>query len=189
MNLQENISRIIEVMGLNESNIPPEIKRRIKFIPEKQEYVLKQWIMSSYIPNKKNDTLNKAFLETAYGLIWDSGLGDTEYDKSGIYKKLKEFLKSKYYDQMSEFYDTTFGQNNKDKYCFHKHSERHGGRGFSDCVSGWNWFLAKYGNWLPLLDWNEIQDKLNSSPSETKILLAKPLEGHIYEYYFSISKL
>jgi hypothetical protein len=45
-----------------------------------------------------------------------------------------------------------------------------------------------FGSWFPDLDWNKVKEKLNSLPNGQKLLIKNPLEGHVYKYYFSVSK-
>jgi hypothetical protein len=47
--------------------------------------------------------------------------------------------------------------------------------------------LGQYGRWFGDLDWNEVKQKMDEKPNEN-ILIKKPLENHIYHYYFSVRK-
>ena len=55
MNLQEQINRIQDMMGLNESNLPSQLRRRIEFDPEKILKELKQWTLRLYSSNKSKE--------------------------------------------------------------------------------------------------------------------------------------
>lgn len=191
MKLQENINRIREVMGINESTLPIEVRRRINLSEEQMRNDLKMWVMRLYKDNKKDIVISRAFRHLTQEILDGSRITDMETYNESIFDTVKKYLFDKYKDEMDRFYDEIFGDDDYESYCFIKHSLRHGGlqsRGFSDCVNGWNDFLSRYGFWLPHLDWNEIKKKLNDLPPKTLLLLANPLEGHNYEYYFSIVK-
>jgi hypothetical protein len=192
MNLQENIHRIKEVMGINEESIPSQVKRRMNFSEDTILNQLKNWVMRSYESGRKDLSLERAFDEVTYYIINPATDSDEGYDNE-LLEKVKNYLLNRYGKEMDDFYESLYGgENDQHTYCFIKHSERHGGlksRGFSDCRKGWHEFLKKYGSWLSHLDWNNIKKELDSSPSKKLILLAKPLEGHVYEYYFSMTKI
>ncbi len=177
--------------SLNESTLPIEVKRRLNLSEEQIRNDLKKWIMRLSKDYNKDSALSRSFKQLTQELLEMSRITDTEMYNERIFDTLNKYLSDKYKDEMGRFYDEIFGDNDYESYCFIKHSERHGGlqsRGFSECIIGWNDFLSRYGFWLPHLDWNEIKKKLNDSPPKTKILLANPLEGHVYEYYFSVLK-
>jgi len=142
------------------------------------------------IHQKRTDRqISVAFRETAWRFLQKT---DSFTITEDTINEIMKFLKDKYLDEINEFNDSLFGtENDDDKYCFIKTKSVFGGAGFTDCVRGWHQFLRKYGYWLPHLNWNEIREKLNNAPKNTnpRLLLAKPLEGHIYEYHFSIAKI
>jgi hypothetical protein len=191
MNLQEQINRIQEMMGINEESIPAQVRRRMRFSEDEIVGELKNWVMRSYEGGRKDFTLDKAFDEVTYYIINPATDSDEGYDDELI-KKVKDYLIGRYGKEMDDLYESLYGgENDQNTYCFIKHSERYGGlqsRGFSDCVKGWHEFLSKYGYWLPHLDWVSIKNELDSLPAGKTMLLAKPLEKHSYHYYFSIVK-
>lgn len=189
MTLLEQINRINSMMGLNESQLPVHIRRRLKLNEDEILQELKGWLMRFHEEGKEEITMSKAFTEATW---WSMTPLEEDLYVDEVHQIVKEFLMDKYKDEMLEFQQSLFGgQDDDGVYCFIKHSERYGGlqsRGFSECVNGWYAFLKKYGYWLPHLDWNGIHKKLNEVPSKEPLLLARPLEKHVYEYYFSILK-
>jgi hypothetical protein len=145
--------------------------------------------MRSHEEGRTDRQISVAFRETAWHLL---EMNDSDTITEDIVNEVIKYLKDKYLDEIIEFNDSLFGtENDNDSYCFIKTKSVFGGQGFSDCVRGWHQFLKKYGFWLPHLNWNEIREKLNNAPKNTnpRLLLAKPLEGHTYEYHFSIAKI
>ena len=195
--LDEIVERFLEISGkgnnikgLNESKIPVDIRRRIEILPDEEVLKhLKEWMMRSHEEGRTDRQISVAFRETAWRFLQKT---DSFTITEDTINEIMKFLKDKYLDEINEFNDSLFGtENDDDKYCFIKTKSVFGGAGFTDCVRGWHQFLRKYGYWLPHLNWNEIREKLNNAPKNTnpRLLLAKPLEGHIYEYHFSIAKI
>jgi hypothetical protein len=177
---------------INESDLPLYIKRRLSFSKEEILEDLKEYILRGYEPNKKEVTISKAFSEESYKILNSVELGDNEHLYQEFATKIKKYLKNEFSEEAESIYDSIFGGNDDDGvYCFIKHSDlnmRLGhNRGFSECVKGWHYFLSKFGYWFPDLDWNQIKEKLDSNTGKL-LLIKKPLEGHPYEYYFSIKK-
>ena len=189
MNLQENINRIRHMMGINESLLN-SIKRRTDFNEDEFYNLLKEWIMRHHTHMGKEENILRSLTALTYDLMQRANLDELEQTDESLI--LTQFLKDKFYDRISVYYDRLFdGTNDEDTYCFIKHSERYGGlqsRGFSECITGWHKFISKYGSWLPLVDWPNVKEELNNKPPKTQLLLAKPEEGHPFHYYFSIVK-
>jgi len=193
MNLQEQIYRIQEMMGtINESNLPINIRRRLNFSREENLENLKEYVMKYYQPERKESTISRAFYENSHRLLNKIEEEDEDYWDKEIVDAVIGILKSQFQEEVENIYDSLFGGNDDEElYCFIKHSDLNMrlefNRGFAECVRGWNNFLSKFGYWFPDLDWNEEKDRLGNSPNKT-ILIKKPLQGHPYEYYFSIKK-
>lgn len=193
MNLQKQISRIQEMMGvITENNLPLNIRRRLNTSIEENLHHLKDYVMRYYQPDRKESTISRAFYENSHRLLNKIEQEDEDYWDKEVVERVKDFLESQFKEEMESFYDSLFGgEDDTGIYCFIKHSDRHmrleTNRGFSECVSGWHNFLRRYGFWFPDLDWNEQKVRLDENPNKT-ILIKKPLEGHNYEYYFSIIK-
>jgi hypothetical protein len=117
------------------------------------------------------------------------GLGNEE-DFQQMVEPIFDFLYKRFKGVLNNFYDSNFSDDDNLTYCFKKHKDLNpfGSRGFTSCVEGWNKMLAEYGYWLPDVNWPEVKEKLKQYPSDKNLLLAKPLQGHNYEYYFSISR-
>ena len=57
---------------------------------------------------------------------------------------------------------------------FKKHSERHGGSGFSETFNTWDDLILRFGYWMPL-EWDEVKRKLDDK-NEGQILISSPGE-------------
>ena len=190
MNLHEQISRIQEVMGLNESSFPMSLRRRININPDKVLTDLKSKTFGIKGFNPKNPEIHKIVYKlVANDILFNSKIDEDDPETEKLAKILAEYLYEEFHTQLEEFQKEVFSNDDDHTYCFVKHKERHGGNGFSECVSGWNYFLTKFGSWLPNKNWSEVHEQLLSMPPKRHILLAKPLEGHIYEYYLSVFRL
>jgi hypothetical protein len=127
--------------------------------------------------------------ETSYEIVEPAITHLSDEDANKIVQQVSENIENKYKDFILGFIKDTFSDDN-DIYTFYKHSERNGGgKGFNESIFGWDKFLERFGSWFPDLNWSGIKEKLNSLPRGKKLLLKKPLEGHDFEYYFSVSKL
>ena len=192
MNLQEQISRIQSMMGLiNEDNYPAFIRRRVNIKDEQVLNELKKNILYNLSQKDIDALINNSIRAEAY-IIWDSANYDTTEDISkNLYAEIVKVLKNKFHQELVDYYNEMRKNPDDDGvYCFIKHSERYGGlqsRGFTECVYGWYKFLGQYGKWFGDLDWNEVKQKMDEKPNED-ILIKKPLENHIYHYYFSVRK-
>ena len=194
MNLQEQINRMQSMMGIIiESNLPLNIRRRLNLSREENLYHLKDYVMRNYQPNKKEDTISNAFYGNSHRLLNNIEQEDDVFywEKENV-DAVKDFLESQFKEQIESFYDSLFGgEDDTDRYCFIKHSDRHmrleTNTGFGDCVTGWHNFLKKYGYWFPDLDWNEEKVRIDAHPNKS-VLIKEPLQGHIYHYYFSVLK-
>ena len=127
---------------------------------------------------------NKKSLELTFIItipIWDE-------EGKKILNQVSKDIANKYKDFILNFIKDTLSDDDNETYTFYKHSEKNGGKGFTQNRVGWNKFLEMFGGWFPDLDWNKVKEKLNSLPSGQKLLIKNPLEGHVYEYYFSVSK-
>ena len=181
MNLEQTIRRIL-MEEINSSSLSPYIKRRVDLSDEKIKKILKTEILTDKDINADDEfRLNKIIDNTTGELLkW---VNQEEYDDN--YDSVYEHIKNNYSDFILQYFREVFKDDEEAKFCFIKHSERYGGRGFTDCFGSWFGFLNGYGSWLPNVDWNKVKEELKT---KDRILLARPLEGHIYEYYFSVLK-
>jgi hypothetical protein len=184
--LQEQIRRIIR----EEMNLLPMVKRRITYNEDDIIYHLKKFTMKYFLRIKDIDELIKFVCgETSYEIVEPAITHLSDEDANKIVQQVSENIENKYKDFILGFIKDTFSDDN-DIYTFYKHSERNGGgKGFNESIFGWDKFLERFGSWFPDLNWSGIKEKLNSLPRGKKLLLKKPLEGHDFEYYFSVSKL
>jgi len=191
MNLKKQIRKILK----EEYILPPNIRRRLtKYSEDDVIHYLKKFIMKYYLmyPNTE-DLVKKVCDDTSYEIL-ESALTDLQQDESN-YNNSEEILKyysktlfNNYKDFILNFINYTFKNDDNDMYIFYKHSEVHGGNGFSESIYGWNKFLTKYGSWFPDLDWNKIKEKLTHLPIRRELMIKKPGEkNNNMGYYFSIS--
>jgi hypothetical protein len=191
-NLQEQISRIQSMMGvINESNLPNYIVRRLDLSRDENLKYFKEYVMRYYQIGDKEKSINNAFFENTHRLLNKIERDDYDCWEEEIVDKVKKHLESQFKEDVENLYDSIFsGNDDQEVYCFIKHNDLYPGlktRGFSECVRGWYNFLSKYGYWFPDLDWNKIREKLDANKGKRQ-LIKKPLEGHIYHYYFSVLK-
>ena len=187
MRLNEQISRIHQMMGLSESSFPSNLRRRININPDKVLTDLKKGVLGMKRFNPKASEV-PYFIYTyiASEILDASKIDEDEPDYNEFIKIIANYLNEQYHEQLEEFHKKVFSNDDDHTYCFVKHKERNGGNGFTECFTGWNYFLTNFGDYFPNKDWSEVHEQLLSMPPKRHLLLAKPLEGHIYEYYFSV---
>jgi hypothetical protein len=192
--LRENIKKILKRESkkilFENSNIPPALRRRLNLSKDFLEHKIKEEILKRYKPGIKSAVIINTFSSIPSDIIWDSGLYEelTSEQRKNFHIELKNHLYNNFEIFANEYYDKVFENDDVKTYVFVKQSEMNGGRGFTEAVEGWNNFLTKFGYWFPDLDWNDVKQKLDSRPLGTKLLIKKPLEGHIYHYYFFVIK-
>ena len=183
--LQEQIRRIVR----EEMNLPSTIKRRINYSEDRVLYYLKKFTMDFFLDFKNVDELIKTVCDnTSYEIIESAILHLSDEEGNKIINQVSKDIANNYKDFILNFIKNTLSDDDNETYTFYKHSERNGGSGFTQSRVGWNKFLEMFGSWFPDLDWNKVKEKLNSLPSGQKLLIKNPLEGHVYKYYFSVSK-
>ena len=188
MNLKKQIRKILK----EEYILPPNIRRRLtKYSEDDVIHYLKKFTMNYYlmIPNTE-DLVKKVCDDTSYEIL-ESALLDSQDDESNeILKHYSKTLFNNYKDFILNFINYTFKNDDNNMYIFYKHSEVHGGNGFSESIEGWNKFLTKYGSWFPDLDWNKIKEKLKNPSIRRELMIKKPGEkNNNMGYYFSISSI
>ena len=157
MNLHENIYRIKEVMGLQESTIPNELKRRIDLTEIKK--LINQHKLSSFNPDKRIVSSVVATCKKVADELMRF-ISDEDYVK--VYDVLKNFIYNSYRQELTEFFEKRKEEyENREpsdvKYIFIKDNQ---GSGFSREFSYFNDLLNKYGDWIDV-DWDEIKNKLD----------------------------
>ena len=183
--LQEQIRRIVR----EEMNLPSTIKRRINYSEDRVLYYLKKFTMDFFLDFKNVDELIKTVSDnTSYEIVESAILHLSDEEGNKIINQVSKDIANNYKDFILNFIKDTLSDDDNETYTFYKHSERNGGSGFTQSRVGWNKFLEMFGSWFPDLDWNKVKEKLNSLPNGQKLLIKNPLEGHVYEYYFSVSK-
>ena len=170
---------------LDNNSLSTYVRRVVNLTDENIKKILKGEI--AYHSNRRlggeslDQFLQRITFDTAGELTkW---FGQEEYDKN--FDSVEKYIKDNYTDFIFDYFNETFKEDEESKFCFIKHSERYGGRGFTECTDSWFKFLNKFVSWLPNTDWNKVKEELKT---KDRVLLARPLEGHIYEYYFSVLK-
>ena len=170
-------------------NLPPTIKRRINYSEDRVINYLKKFTMDFFLDFKNIDELIKTVCDnTSYEIIESALLHLSDEEGNKLINQVSKDIANNYKDFILNFIKDTLSDDDNETYTFYKHSEKDGGKGFTQSRVGWNKFLDMFGGWFPDLDWNKVKEKLNSLPNGQKLLIKKPLEGHVYEYYFSVSK-
>lgn len=186
---ERQILLLTEQFDSQENKLPDTVRRRIKLTDENVENKIHEWILKFLTVGTKQVVISKAIGEATFEILSQAGVANDEDESTEVYLDLRKYIQEKYYEKMSNYYDRIIENDDNYTYCFYKHSERNGGgRGFGECLNGWKEFLSRFGGYLPEVNWNEVKTKLNELPPFQRILLAKPLEGHPYEYYFSVSR-
>ena len=185
MNLKHTIRKV-----LLESEIPPSVRRRMRYNEEDIINYLKKFAIRTFQYDKKIDVIvSKACRNTAYEILDSTHTSVDDEIFNGLENRLTYYLKDKYGEQIKEFINSFFdssGDKLGDVYIFWKHADRNGGNGFSESFETWNMLLRKYADWFPDLDWAEIKTKLDDNG---KLLIKKPGDkNNVYNYYFSLIK-
>ncbi len=183
---------------IKESELPPSVRRRINISSDFNDDIL-----NGATPNLKTGSLRMLMLGvTKFDTIIDKGFRwvaeemapyDEDYDKD--YDEYIDgvvlLLKDKYEDDVIEYMTRVIGTLNgpdTHKYRFKKHSERHGGSGFSETFNTWDDLILRFGYWMSL-EWDEIKRKLDTF-DKGQILISSPGEPtNTMNYYFSIEKI
>jgi hypothetical protein len=158
MNLQENIQRIKEVMGLQESTIPNELKRRIYVT--RIEKLINQHKSSSFKPDKRIVSSIVATCGKVAGELLPIIDDEEKYNRE--YDLLRNFLFKSYGQELTEYFEKRKEEyENREpsdvRYIFKKDYK---GSGFSKGFSYFNDLLNEYGDWIDV-DWDEIKNKLD----------------------------
>jgi hypothetical protein len=167
--------------------------RRVMFDDDDIKLHLRKYVFGFQTHKKVADDefIERASNHAAYEVLEPGLLHMSDEDIHIALDELTRRIKEKYSDFIKEYKAEVFKNDDDETYCFRKHSDRYmdmkKNTGFGDCVTGWIPFLSQYGGWFPDLDWNEIKEKISSEPNKY-LLIKKPLEGHNFEYYFSVLK-
>ncbi len=175
-----------------ESSVPSFIKRRTNFTEDEIKKYLKRFAVRVFEPFRKMEIIvNKACHNTAYEIL-DTITSSVDDNTFREYEyKLTNYLKEKYGDFVKEFITEFYDSENDvlgNKYIFMKHSERHGGNGFSSSYNTWNELLKEYSWWFPDLDWKEIKRKIDGMVGQSLLIKKPGDENNTMNYYFSVIK-
>lgn len=183
---------------IKESELPTSVRRRINISSDFNDDIL-----NGATPNLKTGSLRMLMLGvTKFDTIINKGFRwvaeeiapydeDYEKDYDEYIDGIVLLLKDKYEDDVIEYMTRVIGTFNgpdTHKYTFKKHSERHGGRGFSETFNTWDDLILRFGYWMSL-EWDEIKRKLDTF-DKGQILISSPGEPtNTMNYYFSIKKM
>ena len=204
MNLQEQINRIHEMMGVISEDISPNVKRRIKF--GDIDKLVNKIKVASFKKNKPvEDSVRAAIISLFYELIPDDFDGDDE----GYYKvksEIKAYLNDNYGEELKQYFEKRQKDAEQEKgdvkYLFVKHNKPYydmGWAGFQESFDSFSDLVTKYGDWVDI-DWDGVKQKLdtiNDYPENTFTgsMNSRPLrissigdDGNDWGYNFSIIK-
>ena len=204
MNLQEQINRIHEMMGVVSEEMSIATRRRIKFGDiEKKLNSIKLRTFKKDQPIE--ESLKAAILSLLYALMPEEFEDDDEeYYK--VWNEIKKYLNNKYGEELRRYFEKRqmdADQETEDiKYIFVKHDKPYYDRvwkGFAEGFNSFNDLITRYGDWVDV-DWDEVKRKLdtiNDYPEDkfTGSMNSRPLrisnigdEGNDWGYHFSIIK-
>lgn len=204
MNLQENINRIQEVMGIINEDLSTSIRRRIKF--GDIDKLINMVKVKSFKKNEPVEiSVRNAILSLLYSLMPD-GFDDDGEKHFKVWDEIKSYLNNKYGEELKQYFEKRQKDADQEKgdikYVFVKHDKSYydrGWRGFAKTFDSFSDLLTEYGDWVDV-DWDEIKnklDKINDYP-ENKFdgtIDSRPLrisnigdEGNDWGYNFSIVK-
>ena len=177
---------------IKEGGLPSSVRRRINISSD--DDILNDIKVASLNVlmlkvSKFREIINKGFKWAAEEMVPHDEDIDEDYDE--YIKGIVLLLKDKYEDDVIEYVTRVIGTFNgpdTHKYTFKKHSERHGGSGFSETFNTWDDLILRFGYWMPL-EWDEVKRKLDDK-NEGQILISSPGEPtNTMNYYFSIEKI
>jgi hypothetical protein len=205
MNLQENINRIQEVMGIINEDLSTSIRRRIKF--GDIDKLINTVKVKSFKKNEPVEvSVRTAILSLLYSLMPADGFDDDGEKHFKVWDEIKAYLNNKYGEELKQYFEKRQKDADQEKgdikYVFVKHDKSYydrGWRGFAKTFDSFSDLLTEYGDWV-YVDWDEIKnklDKINDYP-ENKFdgtMDSSPLrissigdEGNDWGYNFSIVK-
>jgi hypothetical protein len=103
MNLQEQVNRIQEMMGLNESNFLSAVQRRIRNVDElifvSADEVNVQYSMCEI---DEDDFIDATISKTLNTIYWDyfSDVSDSSPEWGEAYKMMEEYARDKYSEKL-----------------------------------------------------------------------------------------
>jgi hypothetical protein len=187
MNLQYNIRRILR----EETQIPIHIRRRLKFGDTVD--VFKKNSLRYMDERSVIKAIAKGANYTGSEMVpYDEDDDSYSWDEHGdITNILSEYLISEYGDEVREYLEKTLPEGSFDddgfKYIFWRHSETHGGSGFSESYPTWGKLMVNKGWWFPI-NWWEVKSELDRL-GQCDLTILKPGDKHnTMGYYFSIRK-
>ena len=101
MNLQENIQRIKEVMRLEESTIPNELKRRIDLT--RIEKLINKYKLSGFFPDKIINSSVAYVCRMVAGELLSFIKDEEEFERQ--HNILKNFIYNSYRQELTEYFE------------------------------------------------------------------------------------
>lgn len=191
MRLRSVIRKVLK----EEMKLPTFIRRRTRYNEEDIINFLKRYslrFLTKRTYNSPESVLKDACSETAYEIV-DSTHTFIDEDSFDQYQdEIYIFLMKKYGDQLKDFIEDFYSESGDEfgyDYVFRKHSERNGGKGFSDSFPSWNDLLMVYSSWFPDLDWKEIKRKLDDMEGNQLLIKSPKEKNNDTNHYFSVYKV
>lgn len=197
-----SLKNTIRIILREEISLPIHVRRRIRYNDNDIIAYLKKFALRNsdsdelrrWNKGKRIEiALGKSCADTAYEILDSTQLpydGDDSFHQyMGV---IANYLKEKYGEEIKKFMEDFYSDDGDElgsRYVFEKHSERHGGNGFSEGYETWNQLLRAFASWFPDLDWKELKMKLDNMKSGGKILIKKPGDiNNTMGYYFSLQR-
>jgi hypothetical protein len=187
MDLKNNIKRILE----EENRLPVKVLRQINFAGLSDD-MTKNSLRMAGETIILDDVIDKGAEYTAGDIIpWYNFEDYSDDEHNQWIDTLKDYLITNYGEDTKQYLKRILPQgsfnNDGNVYIFKKHSEKNGGRGFSDSFKTWGNLLIRYGWWFAL-EWDEIKSKLDNINEGSLLILTPGDKQNDTGYYFSIDK-
>lgn len=196
MNLRESIRRIIK------EQLSPSVKRRMDVVNfDELIHEAKRFLFNPNMSVENNvlKTITKVAAET----FPSEEHFQSEEENEQAWVEFTNFLHKKYSEELTKYFtkkDEDYKNKVKDPfvYTFLKHDEDDSG--FSKTFEDMDLLIAKYGLWLPKLDWDLVKDNVDKieyfpnnnftgTYSSNRMLISKAGDdGNQWGYNFSIIK-
>ena len=188
MNLQENIQRIKEVMGvISEESIPLQIKRRLDF-SSIDEFVDKSKLVSFMSKGSAESSVRNAISFVVNKLFNKFGFDEDKYEKYS--KIISDFLYKKYGSDLRKYFEKKVEdyKNREPSDTVYIFEKDYNGGGFSRPFLYFDDLVDKFGSWLDI-DWDEVKNKLDGMENNQRLKIADVGdEGNAWGYNFYITK-
>lgn len=178
MKLQEQISRIKEVMGYNSENETSlnetsnemllKLRRNINF--DTLDYYIDLYKNTSFVPLEDvSKSVNQTLVRVVNDKLPKFEENTPSEDRVKVKRKLIDFLMgiygdklTSYFEKRKEEYDNRV-ENDNVRYVFYKHDaplNSHKWRGFAETYYNFYDLVSQFGDWVKV-DWDLVKEKLD----------------------------